>query len=160
MSRPQTADPRHVLSLLVEGLTVAEVARELRCSRPHVYKLVRLARSARDRIDRDDVPDLVPIFPVGDYTPSTPCNHDKRPIPVGSRWYCPVCDRSGLDHLPYFKDARPLPRDPKPKTPAPRTPTRRESRRQRYAGREAATIRRIIAQTGNRTGSTRGGNRP
>jgi len=146
LSRP-TADPRHALALLSSGLTIAEVAKELGCSRDTVYRLVRESRAALDkyRAEREDVPNLEPTFPRGDYTPATTCNHDKQPIPIRSRWYCPICDRSGLDHLPFFQNARPLPKDPKPtpEKPTAKALTRRERRRLQFAQAEAARARRV-----------------
>lgn len=158
MARPQYVAPEQALALFWDGLKVAEIARELRCSRPTVYKALRQARlmELRRQVPRS----LTPTFPPGDFTPTTRCSHDVEPIEPGSDIYCPLCHRSGWDWHPYFRDVKPLPKDPKPPPEKSKTQTRREARRQRYAGREAATIRRIIAKSGNRGGAdSRGGNR-
>lgn len=145
MSR-SIADPRHALALLSEGLTVAEVARELRCTRWTVGRLLKQARAERVAFDaeNDEIPRLRPRFPRGPFTPQVRCECERTPIRLGSRDYCPVCHKSGLDYLRYFKGVQPLPKDPKqgPETQAPKL-TRKARRRLQYARSEAERARRV-----------------
>lgn len=147
MSRPRTIDPFRVRALIAEGLTPTEVARELGCSRPTVYAALREARELeRDyrNVDPKDLPQLRPFFPPGDFTPTTKCDCDRRPIRAGELWYCVVCHKSGLDYLPHFKGVKPLPRDPDqgPETQGPKL-TRKQRRALQRRRSEAERARRI-----------------
>lgn len=94
------------------------------------------------RMDPDDERalrriELRPIYPPVGFAPGSPCPHDG-PLPRGSRDYCEVCRRSGLDGiaLPRPEDVKPLPKDPKPVEPKPAKQTRKQ-RRARGAARKA-----------------------
>ena len=50
------------------------------------------------RLERDERLELIPIYPIGGLTPNSKCPHDG-PIPKGSRIYCEVCGKSGMDGL-------------------------------------------------------------
>lgn len=132
MTRPRAVSPEHALSLIWSGLTVAEIARELGCSRPTVYKAIRFARLMELR--RDVPRSLTPTFPAGPLTPRTRCNHDVRPIRPGSSLYCPICHRTGYDWHPAIKGAKPLPIDRKPPAKPKPKPTRKQRRAEQRRG--------------------------
>lgn len=139
MSRPRYVDPDRVRALVSEGLTVAEVARELSCSRPTVYKALRLARESGPNFhirDSSALPNLRPRFPRGDFTPSTVCDCDVRPIKPGTPDYCPVCHKSGLDGLKYFATAKPPPKDP---------PTGKKKKAAKLTRKERRQLQRLVA---------------
>ncbi len=168
------AIPPHVaLGLLNAGLTVSEAARELGVSRQTAYRMLAEARRS-GALDRPPSPwGYLVIMPGGLYTPESKCNHDVEPIPPGRAEYCPLCHRTGFDHLRSFANVRPLPLDPKPKhgdglaggkmSPKRRAVaerdwtalklacgklTRRDRRRLAHLSREAALARRVLAKDG------------
>lgn len=136
MSRPRTISPQHALSLVWSGLTVAEVARELGCSRVAVYNALKAARL----LELGALPrHLVPTFPAGPLLPRSRCNHDVRPIKLGSSLYCPICHQTGWDWHPLFRGVKPLPKDRKPAG----KPAAKPTRKQRRAALKAAAQRTV-----------------
>lgn len=61
-----------------------------------------LEPAVADDLSERGRPVLEPLFPVGPFTPESACPH-RRPIPLGSRLCCMVCDQSGLDGHPHLK---------------------------------------------------------
>ena len=137
MTRPRTISPQLALSLVREGLTVAEVAREVGCSRWTVARALKAARLME--LGAEIPKKLVPTFPVGPLTPSTQCNHHLRPIRVGSSLYCPICHATGWDWHSSLKHVKPLPKDRKPAA----KPAAKPTRKQRRAALKAAAQRTV-----------------
>lgn len=99
-----------ILGLLAQGLRVWEVAAAVGCTRRTVY--YALAAAGGREVLQGPPRTLTPTFPAAAYTRESRCNHDARPIKIGSGLYCPICHRTGFDWHPRMQ-ARPLPRDRK-----------------------------------------------
>lgn len=126
MARPKSVDPFEVRALMAAGLTIAETARNLGCSRQTVYNAVREARFAEIKLTPPR--ELHAKFPRGPLTPTSTCDCDRRPIAKGSRFCCVVCFRSGFDYLPSWQNVKPLPKDPPTSRKKKKGLTRKERR--------------------------------
>jgi len=162
--RPRTVDVAKALALHLQGLSFAEIGRDLGCTAAGVRIAVLRAREA-EKVNPPHPQSLILVSPGGGvpFAPGLECTHG--PFPPGDARYCLLCDCTGFDWHPRFRGVRPLPPD-KPKSAAPprdrwsdRAKTgavvlaeasaklsRRERRRLAFAGREAERSRSLLAR--------------
>lgn len=162
--RPRTVDVEKALALHLQGLSFAEIGRDLGCTAAGVRFAILRAREA-EAVHPPHPRSLILVSPGGGvpFAPGLECTHGL--FPPGDARYCLACDRTGFDWHPRFKEARPLPPDkPKPAAPprerwseaakagaevlaeASKSLSRKERRRLAFAEKEAARARTLLAR--------------
>ena len=171
---PGETGPAAALALLSKGLSVHQAARETGLSDSAAWRLLDEARASGWLKGPPPPWEFVLRFPAGPLTPGSRCRCDVDPIPVGSRFVCAVCSRTGWDWHSHFRNVRP-PLEVKPKVPrgqlvgvaaegrrgyeqptaereavasAVARMTRKERRRLEFAAREAARATAVLAKAG------------
>lgn len=94
------------LDEITRGRSTAKVAAAHKVAVRTVQAAVRDVRRQLDGCKqyREELvpPRLFVFFGCRPLTPRSTCNHGRVEIPRGDHQCCGICDRSGLDHLPYF----------------------------------------------------------
>jgi hypothetical protein len=132
------------LHLVETGMSTRDIARQYKCGLRSIELALVVARAEAlafaeaARLLRP--PALWPWFPIDGLFPHSKCNHDQVPIPKGSRLYCSLCSRSGMDDHPAL--ARFPLTDPRPDPPLPEKaqPLTRREKRARLRDRRRARV--------------------
>lgn len=89
------------------GISLTQIAKEHGTTPAYVYvRILAVRRRAREHAGEQEeqlsrpaddpaVRRVIPLFPVGPLTPLSECPH-RGNIPPGSRYYCVVCDQTGV----------------------------------------------------------------